>query len=94
MQGYAETLDLCRDTLYEWADKHPEFSDSMKKAILILERLWTDGSLNSEFNTAFTIFYGKNIFKWTDKPDIAIETPSGMAVNVNFKKPDDDSTSD
>lgn len=29
---FAVALQVCRDTLYEWADKHPEFSDALIRA--------------------------------------------------------------
>ncbi|WKV24411.1 hypothetical protein [Enterobacter phage ST22] len=33
LEGFAAKLLVHRDTLYEWADKHPEFSDSLRVAI-------------------------------------------------------------
>ena len=29
---YAAEFDICRETLYDWKDRHPEFSTALKRA--------------------------------------------------------------
>lgn len=58
VEGLALHLDVRKDTLYEWADKYPEFSDAIKK---ILEKqkkqLMDDGMYGGkEVNSAMAIF--------------------------------------
>ncbi len=44
IESFAIFLDVHKDTLYEWAKKYPEFSDSLKKILVKqAERLIDDG---------------------------------------------------
>ncbi len=38
----ATTLDVCRDTIYQWRDKHPEFARSLKKGRDAGQAHWED----------------------------------------------------
>ena len=70
---FAHKIGVNNDTLYEWAKVHPEFSESFKKGRKLQERIWIENSMKGLYNTAFTIFLGKNIFKWTDRQNMAVE---------------------
>jgi hypothetical protein len=72
MEGFAFSIDVCVDTISDWAKAHPGFFRAYKKAKLLQYKNWQICSLKGLYNPAFTIFFGKNIFKWTDKQDINI----------------------
>ena len=38
----AAELGVCRDTLYEWAQQHPAFSDALARAKTLEQRWWED----------------------------------------------------
>jgi len=77
-------LDVTRETLHEWARVHPEFSDAFKIARQIQEQRWIAGSLSGEFNPAFTIFFGKNVFRWQDRHEHQIDASENiMSAVVN-----------
>jgi len=39
---WASAIGVCRDSLYEWAEKHKDFSDALKIAAEIRETWWVD----------------------------------------------------
>jgi hypothetical protein len=84
---YAIKLGVSRETLHEWRRVHPEFSDAYKKAKAIQKARWIKGSLQGKFNPAFTIFFGKNVFKWTDKQEInATVTVEDLFIKLAEKR--------
>jgi len=71
-EDFAEKLDICVTTLYVWQTAHPEFLKAYKRAQKIQLSRWIKGSMEGKFNTAFTIFAGKNMFGWRDKNELEI----------------------
>lgn len=70
IEGFARSIKVCVDTLYEWEKVHPRFSEALKRARECQKDIWQQLSMKGLVNTAYSIFWGKNIFKWTDKQDI------------------------
>lgn len=67
---FAKKIGVNKDTLYEWAKKHKEFSDSLKKAKEMQENIWQKNSLMGLYNSTFAIFMGKNCYGWKDRQEI------------------------
>ncbi len=65
--GFAKTIGVHRDTLNEWTNEHPQFSDAYKKAKEIQEDFLVINGLRSNINTAFGIFVLKNCHNWKEK---------------------------
>lgn len=42
LTGFAGKIGVCRDTISEWADKHPEFSVAVKQAKAVRAIWWED----------------------------------------------------
>lgn len=70
-ESFAATVDVDRDTIYEWAKVHPEFSDAKKrgivKSLLRFEALALANMTNKNFNTTSWIYQMKcrfNQFGW------------------------------
>ena len=62
-------LDICRDTLYEWRDKHPDFAIAIKRGLQKAQRDWErlgrDGICGNieKFSASPWIFTMKNRFR-------------------------------
>jgi hypothetical protein len=92
-------IGICRDTFYEWVNKHTEFSDTYKKAIELCESYWEDigkrGVLGlpivdekgneNRINTGMYVFYMKNRFHWKDRSEQEI-TGGLQLIRVNDKE--------
>lgn len=66
--GLCLALDICRDTLSEYA-KNKEFSDTIKKAKLKVEN-YLEKHLITDSSTTGIIFNLKNNFGWKDKQEL------------------------
>jgi len=49
----AATIGVSRDTIYEWAKVHPEFSDALTRARLLSQMWWEDTGQNAMFMPGF-----------------------------------------
>lgn len=70
VSGFCRQQRISRETFYRWVEQYEEFRDTYKVCKDIMEDIWVENSINGRYNTAFTIFAGKNIFGWTDKQEI------------------------
>lgn len=68
--SFARILGVCDDTVNEWAKVHPAFSEAVKKCKKIQESIWLVNALNGNYNAAFSIFLGKNVFGYKDKSEV------------------------
>lgn len=76
--GMANWIGVSRETLNTW--KRGEYrsethSDVIKKAVDVLEELWTDYMQNGKINPASGIFLGKNLYGYRDVQDVVV-TPN------------------
>lgn len=67
--GFAIKIGVDRDTLKEWADKHPDFSAAYKAAQQFQERHLVANTLKGNFQQTFAIFTAKNVLGWRDNMD-------------------------
>jgi transposase-like protein len=81
----AAACGVCRDSLYEWAKKWPEFSDTLKKGLEVAQSFWENIGENEvedpsgKFNTTLYIFMMKARFK----KDYAEFQKIEQDINVN-----------
>lgn len=80
-ETFGTEIGVCRDTLYEWATKHPEFSYAKKRAHDAALKWWMTlgkGLATNKIkgNSAVWIFTMKNMFHWKDSVE--------MTQNVNI----------
>jgi len=72
-------LGVHRDTLHEWATRHPEFSDAVKKAKEHQERILVANGMQGYYDKTFAIFTAKNLIGWRDKLEIDAKVDLGLA---------------
>lgn len=74
----ANWIGVSRETLNTWkrgeyrSDTH---SDTIKKAMLMMEEIWYDMMQNGKINPASGIFLAKNVFGYKDVADVVV-TPN------------------
>lgn len=88
-EAFAGEIDVCKETLYEWTRKHPEFLDAKKRHESKCRVWWekignTQAAGKLQGNATSWIFNMKNRFKWRDR----IETEGHNKVTVDVKYPD------
>jgi hypothetical protein len=66
---FAADIGVTRSTLYEWTNKHPEFSDTYNICKQHQENILTTNALLGNYNGSFSIFTAKNILGWRDKTE-------------------------
>jgi DNA-packaging protein gp3 len=67
LAGFAIKLGVHRDTLHQWSQQYPEFSDVYKRSKDFQENFVTVNGNKGLINTTFGIFTAKNILKWRDR---------------------------
>jgi len=78
ISAFARKIGVCHDTLHEWAHgkdaegklKHPEFSETYKKAKELQKEMLVNNALDGQYNSTFAIFTAKNITDMRDKQDV------------------------
>jgi hypothetical protein len=62
VEDFALYLDINRDTVYDWKNKHDEFSDIVDKVLHVQASKLIDGSLRGELNSSISklILSGKH----------------------------------
>ena len=99
--SFAALCESHIDTLYEWAKRHPEFSDAKKRGQALSLRFWEQTGLDGirgqiqYFNASAWIFAMKNRFKWRNEPEpemeeakpFIIKTRDGEIISLQRGKP-------
>jgi len=75
VEGLALYLNVTRDTLYEWSDHYPEFSDTIKKILMKQKtQLMNDGMYGGkEVNAGMAIFLLKVNHGMQENPTTLIQ---------------------
>lgn len=73
LASFGGIVGASRQTIYDWADRHPEFLDAIKQGRAKGQHLWeqrlTRQAVEGTGNTAAIIFAMKNLYQddWSDK---------------------------
>lgn len=74
-ESFAADVNSCKDTIYKWTKKYPEFAYAKKKGHSLCLKFWeklgragTAGKIPN-FNATSWIFNMKNRFFWRNEPD-------------------------
>lgn len=111
--GFAVQIGVCVDTLHEWENgrypddykdeklrgqlKHPEFSETIKRAKACQEKILVTNALRNNYNPTFSIFFAKNCLNWKDKTETDVTSNGDKVVSFTYiapngNKSDDNST--
>lgn len=71
---FAVNIGVNKSTIYEWADKHPQFSVALKKCKEMQEDIIVNNSLKGSYNANFAQFLLKNNFAYKDKHEVEQKT--------------------
>jgi len=92
LTSFAASIDVCRDTITEWANTHPEFSLSVKRGKAKCASWWESvartGAVGGESNPALIIFGLKNMspHDWRDKQEVDHQSSDGsMTPTIQVK---------
>ena len=94
IQDFAIKIGVNNSTLYEWAKvtdeegnlKYPEFSNALKMANNLQEKILVVNGLHGAYNPAVTILALKNIAKWRDRQDITTDDKEFPGVIILPRK--------
>ena len=81
-------LEVHRDTIYEWKEKHPEFSDAIKRGVAASQGWWEEQGRqhlqNPKFNSTLWFMNIKNRFyqEWRDKRDVDLSGSVNLTMSV------------
>jgi len=86
-EAFAGKIGVCRQTLYTWAEKHPEFIDAKKIATEMSRLFWEEAVIErlhdaQGFNTTAWIFNMKNRFGWRDKVEQEIKATGTIKIET------------
>lgn len=92
---FAADLRVCKQTLYTWTEKHPEFLDAKRHGEIRCMRWWESlgcslASGNRQGNAAVFIFNMKNRFGWRDKQEITGSDGDAVKLVIERSKKSDD----
>lgn len=82
---FADSINVCTDTLNEWTKRHKDFSVAYRRALTYHADFVAEQALVGNYNAAFAIFYMKNCAGWTDKQEIKHE---GIKPNLTIIAPE------
>lgn len=78
-------LDICYDTFQDYQEKHPEFSESVKRGERLSQAWWEkNGRLalrDKEFNPTLWYMNMKNRFNWADKQETKTEHSGELKIS-------------
>ena len=90
IETFAAEINVNPDTIYEWANRHPEFSEAKKIGLAHCIKFYIDmfhenklTTKGSSFQQACWIFTMRNIAKWTDKVEVTSDKNNPIVINYD-----------
>lgn len=86
-ESFGAIVNVCKDTLYEWAKRHTRFSDAKSLGEVHSRLFWEKMAINASLGlipnsaNSVLIFALKNRLKWRNEP-IGEETEKGFEPMV------------
>ena len=87
LAGYAAKIEVARETLWDWGQKHEEFSNALERCKAIQEQVFLQMGALGAYVPSVTIFMLKNLHGWMDRVE---QKHTGGAVVLKFDSQDAD----
>lgn len=81
IEGFAEYIDVSKNTLYDWGKQYPAFSDALDKIIKQQHNMLAEGGVAGYFNPTITKLMLSNNHGYREKSDV---TSDGKALSISF----------
>lgn len=82
-QHLASILKINQDTLYEWAKKHPAFSEALTICKQMQQHILITNALKGNYTPGPAIFALKNLCNWRDKSEVEHTGNIQQKITVN-----------
>ena len=86
-ESFAGIVKTCKQTIYSWAEAHPEFLDAKKRgfaeAQVMWEKLGMEGVKGGNINPTMWIFNMKNRFQWSDRQQVETTNIEPVVVETS-----------
>lgn len=90
LSKFATKIGIDTTTLYEWQEKHIEFSNALRRARELYKDFLTENGLLGLYNGAFAIFIAKNTTDMKDKSEVEVS----FSLSKLFDASNDESKAD
>lgn len=93
-QRFARSIGVCVDTLHQWREDHPEFSEAYKAAKEIQEAIWLENAMDGSYSQNFAKFFGINCFdgRYKEKQDVDVKADTTITFKMDTDADADDVT--
>lgn len=92
-QGYSKeavagALKICKQSFYNWQEKHPAFAEAVKEGETLSLMFWEHmghRAMRGEipgFNAAVWVFSMKNLHGWRDKQELSSDRDAPLQINI------------
>lgn len=78
---FAVDRGVCRETVWNWSQTHPEFFNAIKRAKAIQEDLLVQNGLTALYDKTLSIFCLKNLSDWKDKKEVE-HSGEGISLSI------------
>jgi len=82
-QGFAHKISVNIDTLHQWKEDYPEFSEAYAHAKQLQEQVWLVNGMQNLYNSQFAQFFGKNCLGYKDKTETEITGLDGGPIQLS-----------
>jgi len=86
--GLAVYLGIARDTVYDWGEKYPEFSDKLARLLAVQERDLENNGLRGTYNSTITKLLLASVHGHSDRAVVDNTSSDGsmspQVTNVNL----------
>jgi hypothetical protein len=80
--------------MLRWCDQHEDFRVAYQKAKDLAESMWAANAMQGRYQTAFAIFYGKNVHGYRDKQEVEHSGEVGLSQILTSLRDDDSGDDD
>ena len=88
VEGLALELKVHRDTLYEWASKHDEFSDTLERLNQLQKKILTNKALAGHYNPVIAKLMLTVNHDMIEKKEVDVTSKGEQITGFNYVEPD------